>query len=37
MAIISEADAGLPLDNVIRKRWINSASYYKWKGNPPLG
>jgi putative transposase len=31
VAILKEADAGLPVWDVIRKRGISSASYYKWK------
>jgi putative transposase len=31
VAIMKEADAGLPVGDVIRKHGISSASYYKWK------
>ena len=31
VAILKEADAGLPVGDVIRKHGISSASYYKWK------
>ena len=31
VAILKEADAGLPVGEVIRKHGISSASYYKWK------
>jgi len=31
VAILKEADAGIPVGNVIRKHGISSASYYKWK------
>ena len=31
VAIFREADAGLPVGEVIRKRGISPASYYKWK------
>jgi putative transposase len=31
VAILKEADAGLPVDEVIRKHRISPASYYKWK------
>jgi putative transposase len=30
-AILKEADAGLPVGDVIRKHGISSAGYYKWK------
>jgi putative transposase len=30
VAILKEADAGLPVGDVIRKHGISSASYYKW-------
>jgi putative transposase len=32
VAILKEADAGLPVGEVIRKHGISSASYCKWKG-----
>jgi len=28
---LKEADAGLPVGDVMRKHGISSASYYKWK------
>ncbi len=31
VAILREADAGLPVGDVNRKHGISSASYYKWK------
>ena len=31
VAILKEADAGMPVGDVIRKHGISSASYYKWK------
>ena len=31
VAILKEADAGLPVGDLIRKHGISSASYYKWK------
>jgi putative transposase len=31
VAILKEADAGLPVGEVIRKHGISPASYYKWK------
>ena len=31
VAILKEADAGLPVGEVIRKHVISPASYYKWK------
>ncbi len=31
MAILKEADAGMPVGDVIRKHGISSARYYKWK------
>ncbi len=31
VAILKEADAELPVGDVIRKHGISSASYYKWK------
>jgi putative transposase len=31
VAILKEADAGIPVGDVIRKHGICSASYYKWK------
>jgi putative transposase len=31
VAILKEADAGLPVGEVIRNHGISSASYYKWK------
>jgi len=31
VAILKEADAGIPVGDVIRKHGISSASYYKWK------
>ncbi len=31
VAILKEADVGLPVGDVIRKHGISSASYYKWK------
>ena len=31
VAILKEADAGIPVGEVIRKHGISSASYYKWR------
>jgi putative transposase len=31
VAILKEADAGMPVGDVIRKHGISSASYYKWR------
>jgi len=31
VAILKEADAGIPVNEVSRKHGINSATYYKWK------
>jgi len=31
VAILKEADAGLPVGDVIRKHGISLTSYYKWK------
>ena len=31
VAILQEADAGLPVNEVWRKHGISSATYYKWK------
>ena len=31
VAILKEADAGLPVGEVIRRHGISPASYYKWK------
>jgi putative transposase len=31
VAILKEADGGLPVGDMIRKHGISSASYYKWK------
>ena len=31
VAILKEADAGLPVGDLIPKHGISSASYYKWK------
>ena len=31
VAILKEADAGLPVGEVIREHGISSARYYKWK------
>jgi putative transposase len=31
VAILQEADAGLPVNEVWRKHGISSAAYYKWK------
>ena len=31
VTILKEADAGMPVGDVIRKHGISSASYYKWK------
>jgi putative transposase len=31
VAILKEADAGLPVGDVLRKQGISSASYYKWR------
>jgi putative transposase len=29
--ILKEADAGIPLDELVRKHSINKGTYYKWK------
>ena len=31
VALLKEADAGIPVGEVIRQHGISSASYYKWK------
>lgn len=31
VAILKEADSGLPVNEIWRKHGINSATYYKWK------
>ncbi len=31
VGILKEADAGLPVGDLIRNHGISSASYYKWK------
>lgn len=31
MAILKEADSGIPIKDVVRKHGISIATYYKWK------
>ena len=36
VAILNEADAGVPVKDVWRKHGISSATYYKWKAKASL-
>ena len=36
MAILKQAEAGTPAPELCREHGISSATFYKWRGNPPI-